>query len=115
MAHPEWLSVPDRTVVVLGAGAEMGPLQALLRWGARVAAIDLPNREIWQRVTASARDRAGTMLVPAPADSAGADGSPVSDRAGLNLLSDLAAAAQWIRALDGELVLGNYVYADGVT
>jgi hypothetical protein len=24
MAHPEWLPLPDRTVVVLGAGAEMG-------------------------------------------------------------------------------------------
>ncbi|PZA19038.1 hypothetical protein DMO24_22860, partial [Modestobacter versicolor] len=30
--HPEWLALPDRTVAVLGAGAEMGPLTALLRW-----------------------------------------------------------------------------------
>jgi hypothetical protein len=115
MAHPEWLSVAGRTVVVLGAGAEMGPLQALLRWGARVAAIDLPSREIWQRVTATARDRAGTLLVPLPADHAGTDDSVVVDGAGLNLLSDLGSAARWIGALDGQLVLGNYVYADGVT
>ena len=40
--HPEWLPLEGRTVGVLGAGAEMGPLPALLRWGATVAAVDLP-------------------------------------------------------------------------
>ena len=40
--HPEWLRLDGRTVAVLGAGAEMGPLVPLLRWGARVAAVDLP-------------------------------------------------------------------------
>src|SRR5215813_863339 len=30
-AHPEWLSLPGRTVAVLGAGAEIGPLPVLLR------------------------------------------------------------------------------------
>src|SRR4051812_27080112 len=29
LAHPEWLRLPDSTVVVLGAGAEMGPLPSL--------------------------------------------------------------------------------------
>ena len=33
-AHPEWLRLPGRTVAVLGAGAEMGPVPALLSWGA---------------------------------------------------------------------------------
>jgi hypothetical protein len=116
MAHPEWLSVPDRTVVVLGAGAEMGPLQALLRWGARVAAIDLPGRELWRRVLAVARERAGTLLVPVAAEHAGAEpATAVVEHAGLDLLTDVGAAAEWIRNLDGHLVLGNYVYADGVT
>jgi len=31
-AHPDWLAVPGRTVVVLGAGAEVGPLPVLLGW-----------------------------------------------------------------------------------
>src|SRR5262245_1518689 len=35
-AHPEWLRLPGQTVIVLGAGAEVGPLEALLRWGVRV-------------------------------------------------------------------------------
>lgn len=42
IANPEWLRLDGITVAVLGAGSEMGPLQALLRWGARVAAVDLP-------------------------------------------------------------------------
>ena len=37
-AHPEWLRLPGQTVIALGAGAEVGPLEVLLRWGARVAA-----------------------------------------------------------------------------
>ena len=49
-AHPEWLRLPGRTVAVLGAGAEMGPVPALLSWGARVIAIDLPRPAIWQRL-----------------------------------------------------------------
>src|SRR5580693_5711135 len=38
-AHPEWLGLPGRTVALLGAGAEVGPLPALLSWGAHVIAI----------------------------------------------------------------------------
>jgi hypothetical protein len=116
MAHPEWLRLEGQTVVVLGAGAEMGPLQALLRWGVRVAAVDLPRPEMWRRVVTSARDRAGTLLVPVGADAAGvADSEATADRAGVDLLTQISAAAEWIRRLDGTIVLGNYVYADGVT
>ena len=64
MAHPEWLRLDGQTVAVLGADAEMGPLQALLRWGARVAAVDLPRPEVWRRLLAAGRDGAGTLLVP---------------------------------------------------
>ncbi len=114
LAHPEWLRLDGRTVVVLGAGAEMGPLPALLRWGARVAAIDVPRPDMWRRVLASGRDRAGTLLVPVGAETAGGDETTV-DRAGIDLLTQPGAAADWIRRLDGVLVLGNYVYADGAT
>ena len=48
--QPDWLRLEGRTVAVLGAGAEMGPLIPLLRWGARVAAVDLPRPAIWTRV-----------------------------------------------------------------
>lgn len=110
-AHPEWLALPDSTVVVLGAGAEMGPLTALLRWGARVAGVDLPRAPLWERVLDTARGSAGTLLVPV--DDAAAGVAPA--RAGADLIAEVPAVAEWAAALPGRPVLGNYVYADGAT
>jgi len=107
--HPEWLALPDRTVAVLGAGAEMGPLTALLRWGARVAAVDLPRAGLWQRVLDTGRRGAGTLLVPV-----GAAGDPAAS-AGADLIAEVPEVADWLSALPGAPVLGNYVYADGAT
>ncbi|MEU7866218.1 hypothetical protein [Dactylosporangium sp. NPDC049140] len=101
-ANPDWLSLSGRRVVVLGAGAEMGPLRALLRWGADVVAVDLPRPAIWERLTGLAERYAGRLHLPATGDERGAD-----------LLHDLGRVAGWIDGLDGRLVLGNYVYADG--
>ena len=106
-AHPEWLALPGRTVVVLGAGAEMGPLTALLRWGATVAGVDLPRPDLWRRVLDTARRGAGTLLVPADGDLPGG--------AGADLVREVPAVADWVAGLPGEPVLGNYVYADGAT
>lgn len=105
-AHPEWLSLEGRTVAVLGAGAEMGPLGPLLRWGATVAAVDLPAPAIWDRVTSQARAAAGRLLVPV---------RPGTDQAGVDLLAEVVETSQWLAGLDGRLVVGNYLYADGGT
>ena len=115
-AHPEWLSLPGRTIAVLGAGAEVGPLSPLLSWGARVIAVDLPRPGIWERILETAHRSAGTLLVPLVEEDPGQqeDGSgAISQRAGLDLASDIPAVADWLAAMDGPLVLGNYVYADG--
>ena len=111
-AHPEWLSLPDHTVAVLGAGAEMGPLTALLRWGVRVAAVDLPRPQLWERVLDTGRHGAGTLLVPAPAPAAD-HGRELARSAGADLVAEVPAVAEWLAGLPGTLVLGNYVYADG--
>jgi hypothetical protein len=117
-ANPQWLGLPGRTVAVLGAGAEVGPLDALLSWGARVIAIDLPRPAVWERVLETARRSGGTLLVPVADDHAGQPQSSERDeeiarRAGLDLINDVPAVAGWLAAVDGPLVLGNYVYADG--
>jgi hypothetical protein len=123
-ASPEWLAVPGRTVVALGAGAEVGPLPVLLSWGARVIGIDLPRPAIWGRVLETARRSGGTLLVPVadakpgqdgPESSAdsGSDLGPLARRAGLDLAADVPAVADWLAGVEGPLVLGNYVYADG--
>jgi len=154
-AHPEWLCLPGRTVAVLGAGAEIGPLPVLLGWGARVAGVDLPQPALWDRVLRTAQGSGGTLLVPVAAPAAGqdapgergagtaagvgnaestqaaesaqaagstqavrgaqavGDGETLQERSGLDLAADVPAAADWLAGLEGPLVLGNYVYADG--
>ena len=118
-ASPEWLAVPGRTVVVLGAGAEVGPLPVLLSWGARVIGIDLARPAIWDRVLETARRSGGTLVVPVagakPEDGpdSGGDLGPLTRRAGFDLTTDVPAVADWLAGVEGPLVLGNYVYADG--
>jgi len=116
--HPEWLPLPGQTVVALGAGAEVGPVEQLLRWGARVAAVDLPSPPLWERVLRTARQGAGELLVPVNRETGAppqpdADDEAIARHAGLNLARQVPDAADWLAGLDGPLVLGNYVYADG--
>ena len=108
--HPEWLALPGRTAVVLGAAAEMGPLRSLLRWGGTVAGVDLPRPGLWERVLSDAAGSAGRLLVPARPGS-----GRLHDRAGGDLIHDLSTVGSWVGGLEGPLVLGNYVYADGAT
>lgn len=115
-AHPEWLALPGHTVAVLGAGAEMGPLTALLRWGATVAGVDLQRPQIWERVLGVARQGAGRLLLPVPPATPDSD---LAQLAGVDLLADVPAVAHWLTGLTGladdRLVVGNYLYADGGT
>lgn len=103
VAHPEWLRLEGRQVAVVGAGSEMGPLPALLSWGARVLAIDLPRPEIWDRLRQL--PNAGAMSVPVADD----------DTVGMDLTSHPDDAVAWLdhAAGDAGLVLGDYAYADG--
>jgi hypothetical protein len=109
-ANPDWLDLSDQQVVVLGAGAEMGPLQALLRWGGNLVGVDLPRSDLWSRVLGVARAGAGRLTVPVRPG-----GGDLEDTAGADLLTELPDVAAWLAGLPGPLVLGNYVYADGVT
>ena len=103
--HPEWLSLPGRTVVLVGAGSEIGPLGPLCAWGADVLAIDLPRAAIWERIAATARSGSGTLRMPVAADGT----------AGLDVVAELAEARAWIASNLGERapLLGMYGYADG--
>jgi len=116
-ASPEWLALPGSTVVMLGAGAEIGPLPVLLSWGARVIGVDLPRPDIWDRVLETTRRSGGTLLVPVADAKPGQDGpeaiGDLPQRAGFDLTDDVPAVADWLAGIDGPLVLGNYVYADG--
>src|SRR5690606_38874344 len=106
-ANPDWLDLSGLRVVVLGAGAEMGPVPALLRWGGEVVAVDLPVPRIWQRLAELARRYAGRLHVPVRG------GGDLAERAGVDLAAELPALAAWLEDLETRLVLGNYAYADG--
>ena len=99
--HPEWLALPGRAVALVGAGAEMGPLEPLASWGARILALDVPRPDIWRRVERIAAAGAGSVAVPV------ADGADVG--------RDLPAARAWLveNAAGDDLVLGMHAYADG--
>ena len=111
--HPEWLRLEGRTVAVLGAGAEMGPLVPLLRWGARVAAVDLPRPAIWTRLLGEAHRRAGRLLLP----TTGGGSRRTRPRPGSTCWPTLRPSPTGSpRSPTGnQLVVGNYVYADGAT
>ncbi|GAA4590632.1 hypothetical protein BJY16_000005 [Actinoplanes octamycinicus] len=103
-ANPDWLDLDDFRFALLGAGAEMGPLKALLDWGATVLAIDLPLAELWERIRATVAGSAGRVLAPSVAE----DETP-----GADLSAALPTIAHWLLGFDGQLVLGNYGYAPG--
>ena len=107
MARPDWLDLSDVTVAVVGAGAEMGPLEALCGWRANVLAVDLPQAT--GRIEALARAGNATVHLPRlgpPAD----DGAPA---AGADVTTATPELAAWLAAVDGPLVVGTYAYADG--
>ncbi|NNF53296.1 MAG: hypothetical protein HKN03_02530 [Acidimicrobiales bacterium] len=98
---PDWLDLSDITVVVMGAGAELGPYPALMGLGATVAAVDLPLPEVWKRLSARSGQRS-RLLYPSRQGVPGAD-----------LCVDLPEVRDWINTIEGPLVLGGYAYADG--
>jgi len=111
--HSEWLDLSDVTVVVLGAGAEMGPLRSLLRWGAHVVAVDLPRPDVWSRVIATARSSSGRLTVPVPIGATPRDDDELAAVAGIDLIRQLPELHTWVAQLEGPFTLGTYTYADG--
>jgi hypothetical protein len=114
VSNPDWLDLAGRTFVVLGAGAEMGPVGALSRWGATLALVDLPRPPVWRRVLAQVRAGNGVALVPVRGAVDEDDDDAIAEVAGVDLVDELPEAAAWLRTLpDGPLTVGTYVYADG--
>src|SRR5271165_703527 len=105
--NPDWLALPGRKVALVGAGAEIGPLQPLCSWGAQVIALDVDRPRVWERIGEAARAGAGTVEIPLAADGA----------QGVDVICELPETRALIDRSAGEddLVLGMYAYADGGT
>ncbi|MGH2753120.1 MAG: hypothetical protein ACRDLB_01680 [Actinomycetota bacterium] len=112
LADPDWFDLSDLNVVLLGAASEMGPLQSLLSWGAHVIAVDLPRPELWARIIGLALDGPGRLSIPVPQGSS-VDVHAAADVAGMDLTTQTPEVRTWIDGFPGDLVIGNYVYADG--
>lgn len=123
--NPDWMDLRDVDIAVLGAGAELGPTRSLLRWGARVHAVDLPRPDLWQRLISITRVTAGSLRIPIALD---ADGNPpfvvggfvhpeddatVAAKAGADLLRRTPELLTWLAEIEQPFVLGTYAYADG--
>lgn len=123
--NPDWLDLTDVDIAVLGAGAELGPTRSLLRWGARVHAVDLPRPELWQRLIAITRSTAGSLRIPIALDAHGQppfvvggtlhpeDDQVIAASAGADLLTQTPELLTWVDEIEQPLVLGMYAYADG--
>jgi hypothetical protein len=101
---PDWLDVSDQAFALLGAGAEMGPLAPLSRWGAHVVAVDVPKPRIWQAIRATAGAGSGLLTFPE------GDAGP-----GVDLLEQAPEVGAFLRAAAPGLpmTIGSYAYADG--
>jgi hypothetical protein len=113
VAHPEWLALEGRRVALLGAGAEMGPLEPLCAWGAEVLAVDVPGAPVWPRLLDLARRGAGVLRVPV---TGGGDGEDrLAERAGADLLAAAPEVRAWVAAegAGAPLVVATHPYADG--
>lgn len=125
--NPDWLDLGDVDIALLGAGAEMAPTRSLLRWGARVHAIDLPRPGIWEHLTSITRSTAGTLRIPITLDAEGIppfvvegdvhpeDDATVCAAAGVDLITHTPEIRTWLSQIDQPFVLGSYAYADGAT
>lgn len=109
---PDWLDLSDRYFVLLGAASEMGPLDALCRWGANIVAVDLPRRHLWDHIIDTARAGSGRVTVPVREETKDLDSLRAS--AGLDLLTEGPQTKAWLQGFDRSFIVGNYAYADGV-
>lgn len=109
LANPDWLDLSDRRFVILGAGSEMGALEALSAWGAEIVAVDLPEPRLWERTIRLARDGRGKLSVPVRGDR----GGEMVTTAGTDLLRDTPEIAAWVRMFDAPFTVVDDTYADG--
>lgn len=110
--NPDWLDELP-AFVLMGAGAEIGPYRTLLELGATVVAVDLNKATIWEKLIASARESAGTLVFPIQGtQSAEMSDSDLAAIAGANLITHTPEIITWLVGLDRPLTLGGYAYLD---
>jgi hypothetical protein len=113
VAHPEWFDLSDRTLVLLGAASEAGPLRWLMRWRATVVAVDIARADTWQRLEAEAREGNGVLVAPVHRTAEDISAATAAPIPGVDLLRDSPALAAWLQTLPGPLDIAALAYLDG--
>ncbi len=103
-----------RHIVLLGANAELSPLQTLLGLGATVIAIDVPRPGAWLHLFDLARRSPGTLIFPlrSPAPKGGND-QALSLLAGADLIAEAPEMRTWLSTFRAPLTIGTLAYLDG--
>ena len=111
---PSPLDLRDLSFALLGAAAEVGPLEFLCHYGATVVAVDRPRSYIWQRLFAAARSGAGRMLFPVHKPlRGGEDEDELLALAGCDLLAEAPEIRTWLADLAMPYCIGGYAYLHG--
>jgi hypothetical protein len=110
---------PQDILFAIGATAECAPTLPWLSAGGVVAAVSRPNHVKWAELIRSARNSAGTLIVPVLSD---VDVTLLTDeelaqQAGIDIMTDLDAVAGFLRAVvqqpHRKLIVGGYIYIGG--
>ena len=109
--HSEWFDLSDRSMVLLGAGAQAGPLRWLARWRATVLAVDLERPALWRAIEAIVQGGNATLHVPVRADAP--RDAHWTEVAGADLLTQAPALTNWICRFDAALDVAAHAYLDG--
>ena len=113
-AHPEWFDLSDRTMVLFGAASEAGPLPWLTRWKANIAAVDLPNSRVWDKILTLVQEGNATLYAPCAEHLE--DNTPIAvlkEKLGANLLTQTPEIAHWLAQSQHQLDLAGVAYLDG--
>lgn len=114
MKNPDWLDLSDQQFILLGAGAEIGPLPFLARLRANIIAVDLPRPHTWARLIGTIRESAGKMRLPLHVAPGGSStDEEIARQAGANLLTDTPELQSWLTEFDESMTIGAYAYLDG--
>lgn len=113
-AHPEWLDLSKRHMVLFGAGSEAGPLKWLAKWKANIIAIDLPNSKVWKKIVDTVSAGNATLIAPSltPLNEHTSTEQAI-EQLGANLLTQTAEIAKWLSEQPEQLDLAAIAYLDG--
>ncbi len=113
-AHPEWFDLSDRTMVLFGAASEAGPLTWLSKWKANIAAVDLPNPQVWGKILDIIKRGNATLYAPCTEQlTEDTSEAKLKEKLGANLLTQIPEIAQWLAQSSHQLDLAAIAYLDG--